>query len=992
MDLDDVAAAVCQELWNKVAFETKKLVSETKDVTIEKESFREFSEQISRLNAIFEVLQAKNMETASLESTKASLETLHSQLIKGRNIIKEYKSGSKLWFMINSHSILGKMQELGKEIAKTVSLMELANLESSLYVKSEMEKMIGKLEEMEFDSSRNSDIVVSEIEKSMESHGRSREKSLTLLNKIAEACGTSVGSLQSEISLLKQEKEDMEAQKKQAEAYQLSQLITLLNSSEISPPEDGNIFRQNSIDSFTCPLSNEVMTDPVAIVCGHSFERKAIQVHFGQGEITCPVCKEQLFSLDLTPNISLKGSIEEWNREMKFQNAVSEINSSENEVVSKSLEELQTLMEIPRYRTIVSERRLIPKMVGFLQHDRENAHAALKCLFHLSCHSDENKEIMIKERVIRYIIKCFYKGEAHTDAIAIFLEMSRKETFAEIIGNTKDCIPLLVSMLDNSNHDVSDKAEMVLENLSLNIQFAIKMAESGYFLPFISRFNEGTFESRAFMAVALVNTQIDDKKITSFQEKQFICKIVELLCSGSPAFIMASLKCIKKLLLYPNMVEWFLEESITIPHLLEIISYNNAETHWKLEAVEVLTSLVEKADLENNLDLQSQLDVSLFMNLATNSEQQLKVKVLKLLIVLAEKSEKARDMIRSNTDAVKNLFASMNTDQPEVRQQVMKLIYTISKKHPMGVPLPPAPGKEDSINTLVAILKSSPDKKERTFAAGILSCLPPNDLEMDEILGRSEALRAIEEVLYSSIDNVPDESLLENVLAALLHYTQPTKPELQKQVRELELYPSLVSILSTGSGSLLAKEYAAGALAHLSQSTDLSINDAANVERNGIFHNVFSCFSSSATKKEMCSVHGHSCSSRDNFCLVKVDAVRPLIQTLSYAESGAAEASLMALNTMMIKDSNTISKAVSVIVENHGVVAILEVMEKGTLSAKEEALDLLQKIIAHTEIPRTESQRAERILIHFLTDGVLKKKTALVLRQMKIIPEQSSYF
>lgn len=75
------------------------------------------------------------------------------------------------------------------------------------------------------------------------------------------------------------------------------------------------------------------------------------------------------------------------------------------------------------------------------------------------------------------------------------MELSEKEEFAEKIGNTSYCIPFLVSLLQNINPEISLKAEKVVENLSSNTHFVIKMAEVGYFLPFLARFNQGEIKS-----------------------------------------------------------------------------------------------------------------------------------------------------------------------------------------------------------------------------------------------------------------------------------------------------------------------------------------------------------------------------------------------------------------------------------------------------------------------------------------------------------------
>lgn len=1019
MDLGDVGVAVLQELWKKVASAAAVLGSETKDVMFEKESFMEFSNHIARLSILLEGCRPNRVQATSFDSTKDSLKSLHSQLNAATNIIKEYKSGSKLRFMLNTHSVLEQMQKLATEIAGTISLLEFTNIDTTLHLKSETDKVINSLRSIEFSSKSTTEAVVSEIEKSMASHAINHDHSMALLQKIAEACGTSADASlkQNELSLLKQEKEEMEAQKKQAEALQLSQLITLLNSSDIMPdkPEEGStIFGSDAIISFTCPLCNEMMADPVAIACGHSFERKAIQQHFTEGAIGCPVCKQELTSFELTPNLALRNSIQEWKErdtEMNIQSAVSGITSTDQNIVSQSLDSLQDLMEMPRCRDIVSEKGLISKMVEFVRKNNRNTPAAFKCLYHLSCHSDENKEIMVKAGALRYIVKYLIKGEAHNDAVAILLELSKKETLAEEIDKDKDCIPLLVSMLDDVDNAVAERAKMVLANLSYATNLVIKMAEAGYFIPFVSRFNEGTFETRASMAADLVNIQIGEDNIVSFRHKHFIFKLVEMLASEIPAYIMACLKCTKKLLQYPKMSEWFLADTHTIPHLINLISVDNAETHSKLETAEVLTSLIEKLQLTDSdeipdlQELYSQHNINIFMSFVITSESPQKLKFLHLLNVLTRRSETAQISVRSHKDVLNKFFGLLNGDDPEVRLQLMKLISNISKNHPDGVPLPPEPAKGDVINALVAILKNSIDNEERSIAASIISHLPPNDVSIDKILHRSETLKAIQEVLHN-VDNEhmqsgsrepisPDESLLENALAALLRYTQPTKPDLQKQVCELELYPSLVSVLSTGSS--LAKEFASTALAHLSQSTNASVNEANTISKRSssavpqlFLDNILCCFSSSATKR-ICSVHGSACSSRYTVCLVKADAVGPLVKTLSETQSGAAEAALKALNTMLI-DKKTLTRATSVIVDNKGLESILEVLEKGTQSAKDEALNLLQIVLENTKTPQLWSSRAEMILIHLLADDGLKRKTALVLAQMKKLPEQSSYF
>lgn len=513
------------------------------------------------------------------------------------------------------------------------------------------------------------------------------------------------------------------------------------------------------------------------------------------------------------------------------------------------------------------------------------------------------------------------------------------------------------------------------------------------------------------MAAALVKMQLKENNIDDLREQQFIHNLIQMLASSSPASKSACLKCIKKLVEYHKIVERLLEDAVTVPHLLGLISFNKVDPHLKQEAAEILAKLIgdcqqfEQPKYQGLQELQSKHNVSLLLEIIISSEDQTKIQFLHLLVELSSKSEISRDLIRTDNDAIARLFSSLYSDHPEVRRWAMKLIYCISEGHPDGVPLPPSPAKETAITTLATILINSPDVEERSTAAGIISQLPRNDSSIDEMLQKSEALKAIHGVICSMDDDIngnigssnQDTSLLENALAALLRYTEPSKPELQRQLGKLELYPSLVRVLTRGSS--LAKRTTATALAQLSLSTSRSFSDETIMAQKTSHSMPFFlkyvpnmwCCSALSHNLSSCSVHGDACSPRDTFCLVKADAVRPLVMTLSDTESGVAEAALMALETLLIDDSRR-SQSTAAIVNSQGVAALLQVLDKGSVSAKTKALDLFQKILVYTTISVPLMQKFERILIQFLQDDELKKKAALVLRQMGIIPEQSSYF
>jgi ubiquitin C len=65
------------------------------------------------------------------------------------------------------------------------------------------------------------------------------------------------------------------------------------------------------LDSFQCPLTMEVMRDPVFTADGQTYERAEIEKWFALGNRTSPLTGEELPSTNLLPNIALRKAIRE---------------------------------------------------------------------------------------------------------------------------------------------------------------------------------------------------------------------------------------------------------------------------------------------------------------------------------------------------------------------------------------------------------------------------------------------------------------------------------------------------------------------------------------------------------------------------------------------------------------------------------------------------------------------------------------------------------
>ncbi|CAI6009352.1 unnamed protein product [Closterium sp. NIES-65] len=65
-------------------------------------------------------------------------------------------------------------------------------------------------------------------------------------------------------------------------------------------------------EEFMCPLSLTVMTDPVIIASGQTYERASIERWFAEGKRTCPKSGVRIDHTNFCPNFALKSMISDW--------------------------------------------------------------------------------------------------------------------------------------------------------------------------------------------------------------------------------------------------------------------------------------------------------------------------------------------------------------------------------------------------------------------------------------------------------------------------------------------------------------------------------------------------------------------------------------------------------------------------------------------------------------------------------------------------------
>ncbi|KAG9156233.1 hypothetical protein Leryth_022122 [Lithospermum erythrorhizon] len=77
--------------------------------------------------------------------------------------------------------------------------------------------------------------------------------------------------------------------------------------------KEGNISLELSIPThFRCPISLDLMKDPVTLSTGITYDRESIEKWTDSGNLTCPVTHQMLHDLNMIPNHFLRKMIQDW--------------------------------------------------------------------------------------------------------------------------------------------------------------------------------------------------------------------------------------------------------------------------------------------------------------------------------------------------------------------------------------------------------------------------------------------------------------------------------------------------------------------------------------------------------------------------------------------------------------------------------------------------------------------------------------------------------
>ncbi|KAI4355277.1 hypothetical protein L6164_004066 [Bauhinia variegata] len=971
------------------------------DVLAKKDSFKELATYLERIVPVLKEL--RHITVIDSKTFELAVEILNREIRDANQLRIDCSKKSKVYLLMNCRTIVKRLKNATSEICRALGLLPLSTSSLSSGIIEKIDNLCDNMQKAEFKAAIAEEEILEKIESGIQEKNVDRSYANNLMSLIAEAVGITKENsiMKKELEEFKTEIENARLRKDLAEAIQMDQIIALLERADVaSSPREKELkyFAKRKslgsqplepLQSFICPITRDVMVDPVETSSGQTFEKSAIEKWFTEGNAMCPLTMTPLDTSVLRPNKTLKQSIEEWkdrNTMITIASMREKLHSGDDDEVQQCLASLQELCEQKdQHKEWVIMENYIPLLIQLLgAKNREVRNNALVILCMLAKDSDHAKERIAKvDNAIESVVRSLGRRVSERKlAVALLLELSKYDLVRDYIGKVQGCILLLVTMSSSDDNQAARDATELLDNLSYSDQNVLKMAKANHFKHLLQRLSTGPDDVKMIMATTLAEMELTDHNKESLFEGGVLDPLLKLVSHVDVQVKIVAVKALRNLSSLKKNGIQMIQQGAVRP-LLDLLFHHGIPSSNLREHVAAIITLLAASTISQNGEapvflLESDEDVFNLFSLVRVPAPDVQQNVLQTFNALCRSP--SASYIREKLiqcSAVQELVGLCEHENLNLRASAVKLFSCLVDGIDEATILDNMSQK--SIETLLRILKSSSDEEEIVSAMGIICYLPQTAQITQWFLDAGALL-----VIYKYIQEGKEkdlQKLLENAVGALCRFTVQENLEWQKSAAQTGIIPLLVQLLECGT--TLTKQRAALSLAHFSMNSVKLTRPIP--KRKGLW-----CFS--APGEDGCSVHGGVCTVKSSFCLLEAEAVGPLARTLEESDPGACEASLDALLTLI--EGERLQIGTKVLAEAQVIPKMIRFLGSPSIGLQEKSLQALERIFRILEFKQMYGASAHMPLVDLTQrgNGSTRSLAARILAHLNVLHDQSSYF
>ncbi|KAK9088743.1 hypothetical protein Scep_027825 [Stephania cephalantha] len=321
---------------------------------------------------------------------------------------------------------------------------------------------------------------------------------------------------------------------------------------------------------FICPISLDLMQDPVIVCTGQTYDRPSITQWLEEGHCSCPKTGQMLAHTRLTPNRALRSLILQWctAHGISFDapensdaapdivtvaastKAALEANKATAKLLIQQLSigsqgsktvaarELRLLAKTGREnRAFIAEAGAIPLLHKLLSSRNPVAQEnAVTAILNLSIHDKNKSRIMEEEECLESIVKVLRVGlttEARENAAATLFSLSAVHDYKKRISEEEGAVEALAKLLKEGSPRGKKDAVTALFNLSTHSENCKIMIESGAIATLVGALgSDGVAEEAAGALALLVRQPIGAEAVG--KEEMAVAGLIGMMRRGTP--------------------------------------------------------------------------------------------------------------------------------------------------------------------------------------------------------------------------------------------------------------------------------------------------------------------------------------------------------------------------------------------------------------------------------------------------------------------------
>ncbi|KDO70239.1 hypothetical protein CISIN_1g001733mg [Citrus sinensis] len=714
-------------------------------------------------------------------------------------------------------------------------------------------------------------------------------------------------------------------------------------------------------ETFYCPLTKEIMDDPVTIESGVTYERNAITAWFEKfetsGDIFCPTTGKKLMSRGLNTNVALKTTIEEWKdrndaERIKVSRAALSLAGSDR-MVLEAIKDLQTVCQRKQYNKVqVRNVGVLPLLTKLLEYkDRNVRCAAMELLRQLVVEDDEGKEMIAETMDISILIKLLSSSHrpVRHESLLLLLELSSTRSLCEKIGSIPGGILVLITFKFNWSIDVfaAEIADQILRNLERNPDNIKCMAENGLLEPLMHHLNEGSEEIQMEMASYLGEIVLGhDSKINV--PGRAASTLIRMVHSGNSLTRRIAFKALMQISSHHPSCKILVEAGIVqvMAEEMFIRIIHNEPMNSKEEAAAILANILESGLEHHSLQVNSHghtmvsdyVVYNIIYMLKNSTPDELNVHLIRILQCLT-KSPKPMATIVSvikETEASYSLLEVINNPHDELAVAAIKLLTTLSPYlgHTLVERLCKTRGQPE--NLIQCPTETIHITEKQAVSAKFLAKLPHQNLTLNLALSARNVVPTILQTINliqrsGTRTSRYASAYLEGLIGILVRFTTTLyEPQILFLARTHNFTSVFTELLMKTSCDEVQKLAAIGLENLSSESINLSKPPQIKSKKFMKFFSLPKSLSVGSSKKKsvsLCPVHRGACSSQNTFCLIDAKAVDRLLACLYHENVEVVEAALSALCTLL-DEKVDVDKSVSMLSEVNAIQHVLNVVKE----------------------------------------------------------------